>query len=226
MDAMTFSQRIVAEIGRLLNNTSNPQHSAIAHLATAAGRGAESLVYLANLDERRFGGEWPNDAYENDCIDDAHVRWAATSALSCLDLCIAAAGRLSGFAIRPPNGEDSIRSFYQADYETGTIKKDKRDIVTPPWRAWIDSVVADHRYANLLRVRNALVHADAFRIVHGTTETIAGHEMRYGYRVKSLDSSALGSSCLTMNARAIVELSRDLALDQVEGFIITLGSLS
>jgi hypothetical protein len=223
---MTFSQRIVAEVGRLLNNTSNPQHGAIGHLATAAGRGVESLVYLADIDERRFGGEWPIDAYENDCIDDAHVRWAATSALSCLDLCIAAAGRLSGFAIRPPNGEDSIRSFYQVDYETGTIRKDKRDIVIAPWRAWIDSVVADHRYADLLRVRNALVHADAFRIVHGTTETIAGHEMRYGYRVKSMDPSAQGSSCLTMNARAIVKLSRDIALEQVEKFIIALRTLS
>ena len=186
---MTFSRRIVAEVGRLLNNTSNPQHGAIGHLASAAGRGAESLVYLTDIDERRFAGEWPNDAYENDSIDDAHARWAATTALSCLDLCIAAAGRLLGFAIRPPKGEDSIRSFYHSDYKTGTIKKDKRDTIIEPWRAWFDSVVADHRYADLLRVRNALVHADAFRIVHGTTGSIAGHEMRYGYRVKSLDPS-------------------------------------
>jgi hypothetical protein len=39
------------EVGRLLNGTHNSQHAAIGHLATAATRAAESLVYLADIDD-------------------------------------------------------------------------------------------------------------------------------------------------------------------------------
>ncbi len=211
------------EVGRLLNGTNNSQHGAIGHLASAAGRAAESLVYLAELDDRRFKGVWPVDGYQNDVVDDGHVRWAATGALTTLDLCMAAAARLGGFALRPPRGEDSIRDYY-AVTNSGKIK-DNRHLTIPPWRTWIDGVVGDTRYETLLSVRNALVHADAFRIIHGTTGQLAGHSLRYGYSVGPLIPPVQQSSHFKIMARDIVELSRDAALDHTRAFVAVLKSI-
>jgi hypothetical protein len=55
---MRLSERVNTEVGRLLNGKNNPQQGAIGHLATAAGRAAESLVYLADIDDNRFKGLW------------------------------------------------------------------------------------------------------------------------------------------------------------------------
>jgi len=219
---MRLSERANTEVGRLLNGTNNPQHAAIGHLATSAGRAAESLVYLAEIDDTRFGGIWPTDAYDNESIDDGHVRWAATGALTSLDLCIAAASRLAGFAQRPPRGEDSIRDYYRVT-NFGIV--DHRNNVMAPWRAWIDALIADTQYETLLRVRNALVHADALRIVHATTGVLEGHALRYGYNIGPLIPPVQASSHLTITAREIVELSRDVALAHVGGFVDVLRGI-
>ena len=221
--AVGLDERANTEVGRLLNGTNNPQQAAIGHLATGAGRAAESLVYLADLDDSRFGAIWPNDRYGNDVVDDAHVRWAAATALTSLDLCIAAAGRLAGFAQRPPRGEDSIRDYYRFT-NTGMLV-DNRQLVTAPWRAWIDALVADCRYDMLLGVRNTLVHSDALRIIHATTEPIHGHDLRYGYRVGPLNLPFHSSTHTTVMAREVVELSRDVSLSHVAAFVTVLESL-
>lgn len=219
---MRLSQLANTEVGRLLNGTNNSQHAAIGHLSSAAGRAAESLVYLAEIDDRRFKDVWPDDGYQNDTVDDGHVRWAASGALTSIDLCMAAASRLGGFAQRPPRAEDSIRDYYRITH-SGIV--DKRDLVRPPWRAWIDGVVADARYDKLLRVRNAVVHADALRITHGTTGPLAGHSLRYGYNVGPLIPPVQASSHLTIMAREIVELSRNVALAHVEAFVAVLRAI-
>ena len=221
---MGLSEQANSEVGRLLNGTNNLQHAAIGHLASAAGRAAESLVYLADIDDLRFGSTWPIDAHSNDAVDDGHVRWAASTALTSLDLCMAAASRLGGFSKRPPNGEDSIRDFYSVTF-AGKIKDD-RHIVVPPWRAWIDAIVADPRYETLLRVRNVLVHADALRIVHATSGALSGHSLRYGYNIGPLVAPAHPSTHTTISARDIVVLSREVALEHVGAFVVTLRSLS
>lgn len=218
-----LSHLAVNEIGRLLNGRNNLHETAIGHLATAACRAAESLVYLADMDERRFGGVWPADAYPNDAVDDGHVRWAASGALTSLDLCIAAASRLGGFAQRPPRGEDSIREYYRTT-SSGEVQDD-RNLVLPPWRAWLDGVVTDGRYGRVLAVRNALVHADAVRIIHGTTGPISGHELRFGYNVGPLVASVQASTHLTITAREVIELSRDVALAHVGAFVDVLKSI-
>jgi len=220
---MNLTELVNNEVGRLLNGTNNPQHGAIGNLATAAARAAESLVYLADIDDRRFNGTWPNDIYQNNTVDDGHVRWASAGAVTSLDLCIAAAARLGEFAEPSSGYEDSIRTYYLIE-RSGKVK-DKRHLVLPPWRAWIDNVVADARYDTLLRVRNALIHADAFRIGHGTTGAICGHSMRTGYNVGPLLPPVQSSSHLTIMARQVVELSRDVALTHVNAFVATLKSI-
>lgn len=211
------------EVGRLLNGKNNPQEAAIGHLATAAGRAAESVVYLADMDDRRFGGLWPEDGYPNDAVDDGHVRWASSAALTSLDLCIAAAARLGGFARRPPRGEGSIRDYYRIT-NSGTVQDD-RNLILPPWRTWIDGVVNDTRYDRLLRVRNALVHADALRSIHVTTGPISGHALRYGYSVGPLAPPVQASSHFTIGAREVIELSRDVAVAHVGAFVDVLKSI-
>lgn len=220
---MTLSNLIVNEVGRILNGKSHPHEIAIGNLSTAAARAAESLVYLAEIDDRRFRGVWPTDVYANDGVDDGHVRWAAASALTTLDLCVAAAGRLTGFAQRPPAKEDSIRDFYSAS-PTGRVV-DKRHLVLPPWRSWLDAVVADPQYDRLLRVRNALMHADAFRVIHATTSALAGHSLRFGYSVASLSGPPPATASASIGARTIVELSRDIAVKHASAFLSVLKNM-
>lgn len=220
---MRLSERVNDEVGRLLNGKDNPHAPAIGHLAVAAARSAESLIYLADIDDIRFKDIWPNDGYDNDSVDDDHVRWAATGAVTSLDLCIAAAGRLAGFAKRPPQGEDSIRDYYRVE-NTGKVI-DLRHRITLPWRTWIDAIVADKRYETLLRVRNALVHADALRISHATTGSLQGHLMRYGYNAGPLIQRVQSSAPLTVRSREIIETSRDVSLTHVNSFVSVLESL-
>lgn len=210
-------------IGRLTNHKNHPHAAAVGHLTGAACRGAASLEYLAVVDERRFSGVWPNDGFANDAIDDGHVRWAASGAVTCLDQCIAAASRLSGFGHITSDREPSVRSYYRVG-DTGKVY-DKRQQVPTPWRAWIDSLVLDPRYSRLLAARDALIHSDALRIVSGGTGPIHGHEFRYQYRIGSMNLSTPASRRNTIAARAIVELARDLSLDFVGRFVVTLEGM-
>ena len=219
---MRLSERAINEIGRLLNTANNPQHPAIAHLTGAACRAAESLIYLADIDDIRFKGMWPHDGHDNAAVDDGHVRWAATGALTSLDLCVAAAGRLAGFARRPPRGEDSIREFYRV--RGSTVIADNRHLVPPPWRSWMDNLVTDSRYEMLLRVRNTLAHGDALRVIKGSSRGLWGHEMRYGYNLGPFISPVTPSTHHRIGGREIVELSRDVSLAHVGAFVDVLES--
>ena len=220
---MRFSELTIAEIARLLNGKNHPHETAIGHLALAAARSAESLTYLADLDDKRFGGAWPNDNYPNDTVDDAHVRWAATGALTSLDLCMAAGAKLGKFFVGPPHREVSIRDYYSVGH-SGKVE-DKRHLVLSPWCTWLDGVVNDSRYEDLLRVRHALVHADALRIVHATTGPIAGHALRFGYNVGPLAPPIQATSHMKVMARQVIELSRDVAHAHVAAFIAVLQAL-
>jgi hypothetical protein len=220
---MRLSELAVTEIGRLLNGKEHPHDAAIGHLSIAAARSAESLSYLADLDDQRFGGIWPADGYHNDTVDDAHVRWAATGALTSLDLCIAAAAKLGGFFVGSHHREVSIRDYYSVGH-SGKVD-DKRHLVSSPWRAWLDALIADPRYKQLLRVRHALVHADALRIIHGTTGTLTGHALRFGYNVGPLTPPVQPNSHMKVMAREVIQLSRDVAQVHVGAFIVTLQSI-
>ena len=128
--------------------------------------------------------EWPSDNYPNDSADDGHVRWAATGALTTLDLCVAAGAKLGGFFTGSSHREVSIRDYYSVSHSDRV--EDKRHLVPSPWRNWLDAVVTDPQYNDLLRVRNTLVRADALRVVHGTSGPLAGHSLRFSYNLGPL----------------------------------------
>jgi hypothetical protein len=220
---LRLSEKIGSQIGRLLNNSNHPDIAPISHLATAAGRAVESLDYLVEIDDRRFSESWPQDNFSNDAIDDGHVRWAASTGLTSLDLCMAAASRLGGFAKFYRGHEDSIREFYRVQ-PNGIV--DARHQVPPPWRAWIDAVIADTRYGTLLQIRNALVHADTLRTVFGTTDEIKGHQFRYGYNLGPLYPPVQTTTHLRLQAREIVLLSQGVASTHVSNFAATLESMT
>jgi hypothetical protein len=219
---MRLSELTINEIGRLLNGKGHPHEAAVAHLAMAAARCAESLTYLADIDNSRFDETWPIDSWPNDMVDEAHVRWAATSALTSLDLCMAAAARLGGF-INREHREVSIRDFYRIENSGKVV--DRRDRVLPPWRAWLDGVISDNRYDMLLKVRHALVHSDALREVHLSFEPLSGHELRYGYHIGPLTPPATSNSHKKIMGRQVVEMSRDIAQAHVATFIKVLQGL-
>lgn len=206
------------EVGRLLNGAGNPEEAAIGHLATVACRAAESLVYLADIDDARFGGEWVQDAYPNDVVDDAHVRWAASTALTSLDLCTAAAARLGGFRTNVGDEEASVRTYY-------SDRRDRRDAVPAPWRRWLDDVVTDARYGTLLAVRHALVHRDALRVIGATTGPIEGHSLRYGFNIGPLAPPVSAATHRNVSAREVVEKSRDMGMQHATAFVTVLQSI-
>lgn len=219
----TLSERVSAEIVRLLNDRGHRDAGAISHLAMAAARSAESLSYLTDLDDRRFRGIWPIDDYNNNTIDDAHVRWATTGALTSLDLCMAAAAKLGGFSVGLTHMEVSIRNYYRISYSRKVT--DNRHSIPSPWRAWLDKLIADPRYEQLLSVRNALVHRDALRSGYLTTDTIAGHALRTGYNIGPLNVPVQPGTHIKIAAREAIELSRDIAQVHMGSFIATLQSI-
>jgi len=70
-----------------------------------------------------------------------------------------------------------------------------------------------------------LVHADAPRVIHLTNDKLAGHLMRYGYNIGPLTPPVQQSTHRRIEAREIVELSRDVALEHVGQFVAVLRSI-
>src|SRR5262249_26072540 len=112
--------------------------AAVAHFIAAAGRAAQTCHYLADLDEKRFGGIWMQDGHENDAADDGHVRWASTSAVTALDLCAAVLARIH--RLYKGGAEFSLRKIDP----TGSAEAKKNfDALAPKWQDWVKAVRAD-----------------------------------------------------------------------------------
>lgn len=228
---MGLAEQTINEVGRLLNGKNNPHECAIGHLALSAARTAESLIYLSQIDDYRFGSQWPVDKHANDVIDDAHVRWASTSALTCVDLCIAAAVKLSiveDEELRKFMGNEhrqaSVRCFYHKKSKTGGVV-DHRDKVPKPWRFWIDNLIDDTNYHTLLKVRNALTHGDMVRNTYMTTDALSGHDLRFGYYIGTLKSPVMNSTHELIRSRQIIELSRDFSMKHFAEFLNVLKNM-
>lgn len=110
------------------------------------------LHYLVDLDEHLV----PIDAATNvldhnwQVVDIAHVRWASTSAITALDLCAAALGRLY-CGISDDDRDLSVESARRSHWETLAAAPGQ------PSR-WISAVRGDHRYNALLQLRHDLTH--------------------------------------------------------------------
>lgn len=233
---MGLAVQTINEVGRLLNGKNNPHECAIGHLALSAARTAESLIYLSEIDNHRFDSQWPDDNHANDVIDDAHVRWASTSALTCVDLCIAAVVKLSiaedeelrkfieNKYKQVSDKQVSIRDFYCEESKTGKVI-DHRDKAPEQSRLWIDNLIDDSNYHTLLKVRNALTHGDMVRNIYGTTDALSGHDLRFGYYIGTLKSPVPNSTHELIRSRQIIELSRDFSIKHFAEFLNVLKNM-
>jgi hypothetical protein len=136
-----WSQDPVAAAHRLSSANADAQ----ARL-TFAVECVNGLHYLVDLDEHLV----PTDAatqvlsHNWQVVDMAHVRWAASSAITALNLCAAALGRL--YCEIRGNKKDL------------TVQSDALDAVPGKPSNWITAVRCDDHYIGLRELRDALTH--------------------------------------------------------------------
>ena len=114
-----------------------------------AGSAVDSLYYLANLDTQVAGETEDEPLGHNwEVVDHAHARWAVGTAITAVDLCGAALGRLlAGY----PKGGGHEMDLGGA-HTTVTIT------AHPTAGPWVAGVVADANYQLVLNARHALTH--------------------------------------------------------------------
>jgi hypothetical protein len=112
----------------------------------------DALHYLVDLDDHLI----PNDVATEvlghgwQVVDIAHVRWAAATAITALDLCAAALGRLyCGMSGWDLSVEKAARN--KTHWKTLAAHEQAS--------GWITAVRGDHRYNELLQLRHALTHS-------------------------------------------------------------------
>lgn len=182
----------------------------VAHFVVAAKHAVESLHYLADLDDACFREDHPQGGHPSDATDEAHVRWAAGSAITGVDLCAAALGRVYKIA-------DGLRELSMRDLTMHFGDPSRKKAATnyaamgPAWQAWARAVYADPAYIRCLAARNPLTHADAPRAIYAGA---SGHANRYGYRFGGFDDPGAPAIC----GRTVIEEARDMATRHVEGF--------
>jgi hypothetical protein len=167
-----------------INSLSNAP--AVGDLLLFAASAADSLAYLADVDERAFGENPDLSGVNPDAIDIAHVRWACTTALTAVDLGAGVLGRLHMTPLKGQR-EYAIASFQSAKLEALRATSN-------PAARWIEDVVADPEYADLLEARHALVHK-------WLTRTVSYPRQRVRLHLKSGE----------VDARTLVTDSRDFA---------------
>jgi hypothetical protein len=148
----------------------------------------DGLHYLVDLDKHLVPNDVATDVLNHNwqVVDMAHVRWAAGSAITALDLA-AALGRLfCGIS-----GEERDLSVQSAKGRHLAALRAARG--GEPAR-WIVTLRGDHRYQDLLELRHALTHRVRTRKSSGGGRETRGG--RYVYRPHGVHAhrTSLGSS--------------------------------
>jgi hypothetical protein len=189
----------------------------VGHFVIAAKHAVESLHYLADLDDATFREDHPRGGHPSDATDEAHVRWASGSAITGVDLCAAALGRVHKLV----DGSHEL-SMRDLTVHLGDPSKKKAAAyfaaLGTDWKAWARAVYADPVYIRCLAARNPLTHADAPRAIYSGA---SGHANRYGYRFGGFDNP----DALTISGRTVIEEARDMATRHVEAFFAIAAAL-
>jgi hypothetical protein len=131
----------------------NPRDPDAGALLSWAGWAADSLFYLQGVDALAFG-EGGLGGRHDGVVEIAHFRWAASTAVTALDLGAAAIGKLHGVALP-----------YEHELDLQAAHDRKRIRLQLSLRAlqWVDSVSNDARYQFVVSARHPMVHRRAFR---------------------------------------------------------------
>jgi hypothetical protein len=163
----------------------------------------EALYYLGDLDKIQANPTNSNSPHDPVIVDMAHVRWATTTTITALDLCAAGLGRqYCNWTIR---NEPDLRDFKQAN---------NRRQLPPSALQWVDAVLTDPRYKNVLNARNSLTHSRLIRhfVVNLGSST---PDPRTAFNVN-------GSR---IEAGTLVATARDFAGEQVDAFLLVIDAL-
>lgn len=142
-------------------------------------------------------------------VDISHVRWAVGSSITALDLCAAVLGRLYCLDIVVRRQLD-MRSFDPSGKDIKAVGRERMRLPTPVVE-WVDSVLADLRYCEVLQARNPLTHSRVRRVLSNnpaeyTRFKIAGTEF-------------------SKSSRDMVVEARDLATERVTSFLQLVSTL-
>lgn len=211
MGAMTWSKNPVAVAQQY-----DARHGAgpLGPLFIWATWAVDGLYYLDDVDAVQ--ANYPNSVgvHHPDVVDIAHVRWATGSAVTALDLCAAALGRLYCGWIKVK--ELDLRDFDPATQRISATNM--RSSLSPSALGWVDAVLADTRYKNIQGARNPLTHAWMSRhLQRSIGGGGGGHPARTAFRILATNAQ--------MGARDLVEQSKALAGEHVDAFLQVIDAL-
>jgi hypothetical protein len=167
------------------------------YLLTFAAYTVEGLHYLSEVDAELSpywrAGHTPPGA----SVDLSHARWAIADAITAIDLCAGALGRMHcGY----PDSKGREMHF-------GLAKRNAVLRKLPACKQWIDSVANDPEYTQTWGLRGALVHRTVIRPIEMTLGAGARRA-----RIQ-LDANTL------IGVEELVPRSRDLTLRHVSAFV-------
>jgi hypothetical protein len=169
----------------------------------------EGVCYVADLDDLQLSSQRVLNEYNDDDLDIHHARWAATSAITALDLCAAVLGRRH-CSVTGSN-EFDLGFFNPTPPTTGKpTKAQNRFAQLPPAaQGWVRDVLADADYQMVLDARDPFVHRRLLRIVHAGvgTANLPRTAFRIGPKQQEVDS------------RDLIERARRVAVEHVERFL-------
>jgi hypothetical protein len=219
-------------------NAVNPDAQARLSFAIECVNG---LHYLVDLDEYLVPNDVATDVLNHNwqVVDMAHVRWAAGSAITALDLCAAALGRLYCGIV----GNERDLSVESAKQKHWTALRKARG--GEPSK-WITAVRGDHRCQDLLRLRHELTHrvrprsysfhmADAVAVSDFASvgppspESLRAHAEAHAKAQAEAEERAAAATYtdrtgFTLTGRVltvpmVLRLARDVATEHVEAFV-------
>ena len=170
-------------------------------LVSWAVRDVESLHYLADLDSHVIEGRNAL-GHSLPTVDNAHPKWAATTAMSTVDRCAAALARADRLPKRS-NREYSIQEIERNPPKKRLLQEASSD--------WIDSVLHHRRYAQLKSVRDPIVHGRHARVVQLSTRD----EWSTQRDIIRLE----GSEPPEIEVGDVVVRARDFATDHIESVL-------
>lgn len=175
------------------------------YLLVTAAYTVEGLHYLSEVDAR-LPSYWPSGhTPEGASVDLAHARWAVADAITAIDLCAGALGRIHrGYP----------KTQYEMDFRQAA--KDQKLAALPEPNAWLRSVGEDPEYGKVEALRHALVHRTVRRPIH----MALGKGARRGL-VQLEDNGDV----IEIHDEVLVPLCRDLALRHVAEFVARIDAL-
>lgn len=181
---------------------------------TFAVETVDGLHYLTELDSQVVGRTQATDVLGHNwqVVDMAHTRWATGSAITALDLCAAALGRLHGGI-----------SGAAHDLSVPSALKASALVSRPPIKAWLDAVDADADYRAVRDLRRDLTHqvrSRAYSVALWDTVSVGGGTVRGGSGSSTARTQfPLHGQLQPVAVGLVLALARDLATRHVESFL-------